>query len=154
MRSYDVGESRIDDGLEGGSLRRGDVRALRELRHVENVLVERRDVPVAGQRDRGVGVLRQPPGRRVAQRGEPRQLVVEVRVAEGATVRDVQRPDPDAAARSPHGTRLRCQRVAEVGHPREPVLDVVETDPRGDGDAVPLAVAECGDLVAHRLETH
>ena len=42
----------VEEALEGGSLRRRDVGALRELGDVEDVLVERRDVPVADQGDR------------------------------------------------------------------------------------------------------
>ena len=44
--------------------------------------------------------------------------------------------------------------VAEAGHALEADLHVLEADPAEDRDAVPLAGAGGGDLVAQRLQAH
>ena len=83
---------------------------------------------------------------------EPAQLVAEVRVVERAAVGHVERPHAYAVAEGPDGAGLRCRRLAPAGHAVEADLDVVEADARGDGDAVPLAEAVMGHLVAEGLE--
>ena len=106
---------------------------------------------------RATGALRvvgEPAGRGVAQRAEPGQLVVVVRVVELAAVGHVERPHPDPAAGRADRPRLGGHRVAVPGHRREAVLDVLEADPGDDRDAVPLVVPEGRDLVAERLEAH
>ena len=101
-----------------------------------------------------VRVAGEPAGGRRAERLEPGQLVVEVRVADRPPVGHVERPHPDPVAGRADRARLGGQRVAELGHAREAVLDVLEADPADDRDPVPLVVAERRDVVPQRLEAH
>ena len=91
---------------------------------------------------------------RGAQRVEPGDLVVEVRITERTSVGDVERPDLDAVAGSPEGTSFRSRRVAPLRHAVKALPDVGQPDPRGDRHAIPLVVAERRHVVAERLETH
>ena len=118
---------------------------------VEHVLVGRRDVHVAAHDRRRLA-----PGRHhLAQRREPRELVLIVLGAGGAPVRHVHRDHADPVARRRHGTRLG---VREARRALDPGDDVVEPDPGQDRDPVPrrLAVgggdvAAVGELVAEQL---
>jgi hypothetical protein len=70
-----------------------------------------------------------------------------VRVVGLAAVGDVEAPDAYAATGRPEGACLRSDRVAEAGHVREADGDVLEADAADQRDAVPLVVADGGDVV-------
>ena len=152
VRAHDVAEAGVDDALEGGALTGRGVGLVLVVRDAPHVGVGRRDVPVAEQGDLRPGVVGQPSATGGRQRVEPAQLVGEVRVVERAAVRDVERPHAYAVAQRADGARLGRDRLAPARHPVEADLHVVETDPRDDGDAVPLAQPVVGDLVAESLE--
>jgi len=75
-----------------------------------------------------------------------------VRVVRLATVRHVERPQPDAATGRPEGARLDV--AVELGHAVEADGHVLEPDPADDRDAVPLVVADASHVVAQHLQTH
>ena len=150
VRPHHVDVPVVEERLEGRPLGGGHVRGRRELRHVEDVLVERGDVPVADQR----GVPALPPGRGLAEPAQPLELVDVVRVADLAAVGHVQRPQPDPAAGRPDRARLGRRGVTERRHVGEADLDVLEAHPADDRHAVPLVRAGRGDLVAQGLQPH
>ena len=120
------------------------------------VLVERRDVPVAHERDLGVGVGDQLGGGVVTQAGQPLELVRVVRVGQFTAVGHVEAVDADAVANRGDRARLRVLGLlgvlVEAGHAVEAEPHVLEPDAGGHGDAVPLAQAVVGDLVAQFAE--
>ena len=125
-----------------------------EHRHVPDVLVARGDVPVAARaRPAPSGRSASQPAPATRRASSQLQLVLQVRVGQAAPVRHVQAPHPDAAAGRPERARLGDRRVApRRACPGKPSCDVGQPDPGGDRDAVPLRVADVGDLVAERLE--
>ena len=134
----------------------GDVGLALEDLHVPHVLVERRDVPVAHERDLGVGVGDQFGGGVVTQSGQPLELVRVVGVGEFSAVGHVEAVDADAVAHRGDRARLRVLGLlgvlVEAGHAVEAQSHVLEPDTGGHGDAVPLAQAVVGDLVAQFAE--
>jgi hypothetical protein len=155
VRAGDVVADRVDvpgvqEPREGVAFGRGDVGGLLEPGDVEDVLVGRGDVPVAGQDGRVVH-----PGRRGrVQAREPVQLVLVVRVAGLAAVRHVQRPDPHAAAGGADRPGLGLERFTPARGSLEADGDVLDSDPAEDGNAVPLVEPGGGDLVPQRLQPH
>ena len=117
------------------------MRALGELRHVEDVLVARRDVPVPGEGDRRVRVLREParPRRRAAPAARRACSPGAGRRPCGRWARRATRPGPRRRSRrSPAPRRPAGRRTPGIAV--EAVLDVLEADPGDDRDAVPLVV--------------
>ena len=106
---------------------------------IEHVLIGRRDVHVAADDHRV-----RPGGDHVAQRRQPRELVLVVIRPRGAAVRNVDRDDPDARARRCHRARLL---VGETGAARQARDHVVQPDAREDRHAVPCRLAVCRDGV-------
>ena len=108
---HDVG----DEGrkrLERGALRGGDVGGSAEHeRRVAHVGVERGDVPVAHEGERQLGVLVQPGLRVVAERLEPVELVLEVRILKRATVGNIQAPESQVADGDAERARLKREAV-------------------------------------------
>ena len=75
-RAHDVAQSRVDQAGERDALRLGHVRRLsRDDRRVAVVGIGRRDVEVAGERERQVRLGGEPGRRGVAQGREPLELV-------------------------------------------------------------------------------
>ena len=105
-----------------------------------------------------VGIVGQPPARRVTKRGKPFQLVDVVRGADEPAVGHVQAPYPHAVARRAERPCLRrgfhVGLVAPRGLAVETHLDVVEADPRRDRHAVPLVEPAVHDVIAERDERH
>ena len=134
----------VCDGL---ALGRGDVGRALERLHRPEVAVLRRDVEVAehGQLIRGVGGRGQP----VAQTVEPQQLAVVELGADLAAVGHVDADHADSAARGRQHPRVALVRVGELA---EAARDVVDTDARQDGDAVPLALTVVHRVVAEGRE--
>src|SRR5918994_6210328 len=121
-------------------LRAGDGRLADVGVGVEDVVVCRRDVHVAGDD----GVLG--PGRHdVTKSPKPVELVGVVVRARLPAVRNIDRVDSNAAAGGGDGTRLGMRKP---GRPIEPPLDVLELNPRQDRDPVPGRLAMSSDLVA------
>ena len=151
VRPHHVDVPVLEEARERRALRRGHVGVLRERRHVEDVVVLRRDVPVA---DQG-GVLAEPAAGGVAQPGQPVELVDVVRVVDLAAVGHVERPHAYAAAGRADRPRLGGDRVPEPGHPGEAASGRPRCPTR-------LMIATPfhwlwptdGDLVAHRLQPH
>ena len=130
VRADDVGEAGVEDAPG-----RRRARGARRGSCPRRTPCPRRPRPAArcSSRPRAPpagGVLGDPAAGRRAQPRQPLELVDHVRVVERATVGDVERPDPHAAAGGADRPRLRRERVAPVGHPVEPDLDVLEPDPR------------------------
>ena len=117
VRPDDVDEPGVEDGLERRPLAGGDVALVEVVLHRPDVLVLRRDVPVAHDRgglarvDRLLG--------QVAQAGQPVELVDHVGVLDLAAVGHVDRRDLDPAAGGRQRPGLDDRRVAPGGRVRE-----------------------------------
>ena len=108
-----------------------------------------RDVPVAESATGRAGRSASHCAAVVAQRGQPLQLVVHVRVAERAAVGDVDRPDPHPAAGRRRAPAPRRRRVAPGGMPRERRARTSSRPTReSDGHPVPVVEPVVGHLVA------
>ncbi len=114
------------------------------------VALERRPVVYVGVGGGDVDVAAQHRRRRVGdgrpELGEPVEFVDVVRGVRFAAVGHVQRIDADVAAHRRHRARLHPALV--LGDIGETVLHIVEADAGQQCDAVPLALAVVGDLVA------
>ena len=152
VRSHDVAEAGVDDTLEGGALAGRGVRLVLVVGDAPHVGVGRCDVPVAEEGDLRLGVVGEPAATGRREGLEPAQLVAEVRVVERAAVGHVERPHAYAVAERADGAGLGRRGLTPARHAVEADADVVEADARGDGDAVPLAQAVVGHLVAEGLE--
>jgi len=145
------------EGVEGGALRRADVRVpvVDEEVDVPHVLVEGRYVPVTHQGHLGTRVLRDELLGVGLQALQPLEFVGHVFVVQGTAVGDVEAPDADSGAGCCHGAGLLDRvlaRLAEGGLVQERPLNVLQPHAGGDGNSVPLVYAEVGHLVAHALK--
>src|SRR6478735_9265615 len=146
-RPHHVGESRVDQRAERLPLGRGDVRGVAVVVDAPDVVVGRRDVEVTAEGDLRVRLIDQLLRGVIANRGQPLELVVVVRVADRPAVRHVQAPHPHARAQCTYRPRLGDGRIAPGREPRDPDLDVIQTHPGQHRDAVPLIGAVVRDLV-------
>ena len=156
--AHDIVEPRGLELREGLALGGGDVGgdAGNEAR-ITHVGVGGSDVEVAGERERSIRILVQPPARLVGRRAQKAQLVVEVRVVEGTTVGNVEAPHAHAVDRRAERAGLEWGIQAlvplrEAGLVGQLGRDVGEGQAARDRDAVPLALAVRDDLVAGLLE--
>src|SRR6478609_5326330 len=81
------------------------------------------------------------------ERFQPAQLVVEVRITHSAAVGHVHTPHLDTRTQRTEGSGLGGRWFAPLRDIRKPGPDVVQADPGGDGDAVPLREPDMRDLV-------
>ena len=126
------------------ALGRCDVRLADVGVGIEDVIVGRRDVEVAGD-ERGIRAGAE----HFLQRREPRELVLVV-VRVGLTpVRDVYGDDADAAARGRDCARFGMRKTGSAG---QACHHVFETYTREDRDAVPGGLTVSGCFVAPLLE--
>src|ERR1700761_7895285 len=149
-RPYHVGELRVDNGVERPAFRFGDMRGSLEKFGVPNIVIGGGDIPVTDQRDLRCGIVAQPAGRRITQRGKPIQLVGVVRITQGAAVGHVQAPHPNAAAGRAQGAGFgrggHLGFATPAGLAVEADLHIVQTNARGDGHTVPLIETDVRDL--------
>ena len=125
-RTHDVCVAGVHDRLERRPLGWGDVGALRELRDVEDVLVARGDVPVAGERDLPLRGVREPAGGAPCAGPRARPACSRVRVAERPrrSARRATTPGPrctwrrSPSPRRPAGRRTPACLEADARRPR------------------------------------
>ena len=121
-----------------------------EIVDVPDVVVGWRNVPVAHERDLGVGIIAQPGRGLVFQLIKPPQLVRHMLVFEGTPVGDVKAPDTYAVTGRGNGPSLLNGIFAtftERWLADEGALNICKPHPGGNRDTIPLAETEMCHLV-------